>query len=126
MCRISIGVQSVLALEDTPIMVDCNRAADKKQPLTAVKTTDGSRWSVAYVPDTTMAFKGNRKMFKMAPCRASGTYLERSVPATGMNRPTQNSTTKKLTNTMSVHWAVPEKYDDKQRTGTPMLAAAMK
>ena len=75
----------------------CKHAAAKKERLTNLKTKLGSKTSVAYVPPTTTALRGRRKMFKMAPCRESGTYLDLSVPATGMNNPTHASTTRKLT-----------------------------
>jgi len=65
-----------------------------------LKTVAAAKTSVAYVPPTTTAFKGKRKIFRIAPWRESGTYFERRVPAAGMNRPTQASKTKKLATVM--------------------------
>ena len=78
----------------------CNNDAARKQPATNWNTVAAGIMSVAYVPDTTTAFNGSLKMFKIAPCNESGTYFDRKVPATGLNNPTQHSTTIKPTMTL--------------------------
>lgn len=97
-------------------------AAAKKHPLTNLKTSEASITSVAYVPETTTALSGRRKMLRIAPCNASGTYLERRVPATGMKRPTQHSTTMKLIRVLVIEFS---EECDRQVAGTAMLTAAM-
>jgi hypothetical protein len=98
----------------------CITAAKKKQQLTNMYTRAGSMTSVANVPATTIVLSGSRKIFKIPPCNASGTYLDRNVPATGMKSPTQNSTTTKLTMTRTRH--PPGTFGlDKHSAGIAML-----
>jgi hypothetical protein len=64
-------------------------------------------------------------MLRIPPCKASGTYLDLNVPATGMNSPTQNSTTIKDATTLTKQ--PPGEFillEERQKAGMAILILA--